>query len=298
MDIADVMVESAIGCIPVPLGIADGFLVDGRDVAIPLAVEEPSVIAAASYAARLVRRSGGFTTWAAAPLMTAQVFLENVPERGENRIASRRGRYDPPWRMSLHPWSAGRWVSRHERGATPSGTVRVDLTVDVRDTLGANRLNTAAETVRPLLESVSGGRALMAVLTNAARDRVAGARYSLPVEASGRGCPRHERAGGVPQDCRGVGDCAGGPVPRRHSQQGIMNGISSMALATLNDTRSVEAAAHAWACRDGRCRGLPRTGWKTGSCTVSSLFLFPGHGWWIGGLPPGVPHVPADPGQP
>src|SRR5258706_7120803 len=84
MDIADVMVESAIGCIPVPLGIADGFLVDGRDVAIPLAVEEPSVIAAASYAARLVRRSGGFTTWAPAPLLTAQAGLGDAAERSQD----------------------------------------------------------------------------------------------------------------------------------------------------------------------------------------------------------------------
>jgi hydroxymethylglutaryl-CoA reductase len=258
MDIADVMVESAIGCVPVPLGIADGFLVDGRDVAVPLAVEEPSVIAAASYAARLVRRGGGFTTWAEQPVMTAQVFLENVTEDGGKRIATQEAK--------VRSLLAAELASLERRGGgfrgmgverLPSGTIRVDLKVDVRDSLGANRLNTAAEAVRPLLEEVSGGRALMAVLTNAARDRIAGARYALPVDGLGARLPAGMSAAEAGRRIAAASSVAQEDPSRAVTHnKGIMNGIGALALATMNDTRSVEAAAHAWACRDGTCRGL------------------------------------------
>jgi hydroxymethylglutaryl-CoA reductase len=259
LDIADVMVESAAGCVPMPLGVADGFLVDGRAVAVPLAVEEPSVVAAASYAARLLRREGGFTTWATEPVMTAQVFLEGVPEGGERRLADALPR--------LRALLAGELATLERRGGgfrgltverlPRTGTVRADLAVDVRDALGANRLNTAAEAARPLLEEVSGGRVLMAVLTNAARERRAGASYQLPVTRlvarlpagmdSTEACRRIAAASAIAQE---------DPSRAVTHNKGIMNGISALALATMNDTRAVEAAAHAWACRDGTCRGL------------------------------------------
>jgi hydroxymethylglutaryl-CoA reductase len=258
MNIADVMVESAIGCIPVPLGIADGFLVDGSDVAVPMAVEEPSVIAAASFAARLVRRAGGFTTWASEPIMTAQVFLEGAPEGAEKRITTHEGR--------VRKLLASELASLERRGGgfrdlnaerLPSGTIRVDIRVDVRDSLGANRLNTAAEAARPLLESLSGGRVLMAVLTNAARDRVAGARYALPVVGLGLRLPAGMNAAEAGRRIAAASAVAQEDPSRAVTHnKGIMNGISALALATMNDTRSVEAAAHAWASRDGTCRGL------------------------------------------
>lgn len=259
LEIADVMVESAVGCVPVPLGIADGFLVDGRDVAVPMAVEEPSVIAAASFAARLVRRTGGFAAWASPPLMTAQVFLEGVSAEGERRLAGA----EPGVRHLL----SAELASLERRGGglrrvsatrlAGSGAVRVDLLIDVRDSLGANRLNTAAEAARPLLEEVSGGRVLMAVLTNAARDRMAGASYALPVDRLGARLPAGMDAR---EACRRV--CAASRIAQEDPERavthnkGIMNGISALALATMNDTRAAEAAAHSWACRDGTCRGL------------------------------------------
>ncbi len=179
------MVESAVGCIPVPLGVATGFLIDGEEVAIPLAVEEPSVIAAATFAARLTRRDGGFITWATDPLMTAQVFLENVSAQGlaslhgsGPRIAALLSRE----LASLERRGGGYRRSSAVR-LTESGIVRVDIVIDVRDSMGANRLNTAAELVRPLLEETSGGRTVMAILSNEARDRLAGA--GLPSRQSG-----------------------------------------------------------------------------------------------------------------
>ena len=141
-----------------------------------------------------------------------------------------------------------------------TGLVRVDLRIDVRDAMGANILNTAAEHARPLLEQASGGRALMCILGNAAEERRAGARFALPLEA----LPPQARPGGGVFSRRELARriAAAGELAREDPQRavthnkGIMNGITSLALATMNDARAVEAAAHAWAARDGRYRSL------------------------------------------
>jgi hydroxymethylglutaryl-CoA reductase len=259
LELADVMTESAVGCIPVPLGIADGFLVDGEDVAVPMAVEEPSVIAAACFAARLARESGGFHTWASEPLMTSQVFLEGVSTEGENRL---RALADPV-RAAL----AAPLASLRERGGgfrdlavsrlPRTGVVRVDVLVDVRDAMGANRLNTAAEAIRPLLEQAGGGHVLMAVLTNEARDRMAGARVQLPFEVLEMGLPAGMDGAEAARRIAAASQIAQEDPSRAVTHnKGIMNGISSLALATMNDTRAIESAAHAWAARSGRTVGL------------------------------------------
>ena len=260
LDLADVMVESAVGCVPLPLGIADGFLIDGREVSIPMAVEEPSVIAAASFAARLVRRDGGFATWASEPLMSTQVFLEGVTRDGEQALSE--------CEHELRQRLSGPLESLARRGGgyrgfhvdrLPSGTLKVDLVIDVRDALGANRLNTAAEAVRPLLERVSGGRVLMAILTNAAQQRTAGARFSIPLERLAQGLPEGISAEEAARRVAAASVVAQeDPTRAVTHNKGIMNGITSLALATMNDARAVEAAAHLWASRDGTYRGLSR----------------------------------------
>lgn len=259
LSIADVMVESAVGCMPIPLGIADGFLIDGEELAIPMAVEEPSVIAAASFAAWLVRPDGGFTTWASPPLMTAQVFLEGVTEEGERKLAACGERV----RSTLAPvlsslvLRGGGFRELRVTRLSGSGTVRADLVIDVRDAMGANRLNTAAERVRPVLEKESGGRALMAILTNAARERLAGARFSIRVDRLGIRLPAGmDGAEAARRVARASALAQEDPSRAVTHNKGIMNGISSLALATMNDTRAVEAAAHAWAARGGQYRGL------------------------------------------
>jgi hydroxymethylglutaryl-CoA reductase len=259
LELADVMVESAVGCVPLPLGIADGFLIDGEEVAVPMAVEEPSVIAAASFAARLARKGGGFHTWASAPLMAAQVFLEDVTADGEARL--RRGA--PEIRGAL----AAQLASLERRGGgfrdlgvcrlPRSGTVRVEIIIDVRDAMGANRLNTAAELISPLLEGIGGGRVLMAILSNEARDRRAGARVEISFRALEVGLPdgmdgaetarRISAASAIAQE---------DPSRAVTHNKGIMNGISSLAIATMNDARAIEAAAHSWAARQGHTAGL------------------------------------------
>ena len=260
LELLDAMVESAVGCTPLPLGIAQGFLIDDKEVLIPMAVEEPSVITAASYAAHLVQEDGGFQTWASEPLMVAQVFLESVTQNGEKALAN--------CGPELHQALDGSLISLTQRGGgyrsfrferLPSGTVRVDLVIDVRDALGANRLNTAAESVRPLLERASGGRSLMAILTNAASQRLARARFSIPIERLSRGLPAGMSCREAARRITAASVIAQEDASRAVTHnKGIMNGISSLALATMNDTRAVEAAAHLWAARDGQYRGLSR----------------------------------------
>ena len=274
--LADIMVEAAVGSLPMPLGLAAGFLVDGRELAVPMAVEEPSVIAAASLAARLIRRGGGFTTWASEPVMRAQVFLEKVPPGGELRVAPReaelRERLDV-LQASLRARGGG-FCGLEVARLPETGLVRVDLLIDVRDAMGANILNTAAEHLSPRLEELTGGKVLMGILSNAARERRVGARFALPLEllrVAGSG------AGGSGTGGAAAGQGAGeasveaarrivlaSELAREDSSRavthnkGIMNGISSLALATMNDTRAIEAAAHAWAARDGQYRGLSK----------------------------------------
>jgi hydroxymethylglutaryl-CoA reductase len=146
--------------------------------------------------------------------------------------------------------------------------VRVDVLIDVRDSMGANRLNTAAELIRPLLEELSGGRTLMAILSNEARDRIAGAQceipcakleHLLPPAMSGEEAARRiAAASALAQE---------DPSRAVAHNKGIMNGVSSLALATMNDTRAIEAAAHAWAARNGNYAGISTWNVENGRLT-------------------------------
>jgi hydroxymethylglutaryl-CoA reductase len=260
-ELADVMVESAVGYLPVPLGVAEGFIIDGADTAIPMAVEEPSVIAAASFAAKLIGQDGGFTTWATEPLMSAQVFLEDAAEGAEERIRS----IEPGIREALRR----RLASLERRGGgfrairtyrlTPRGILRVDILIDVRDSMGANILNTCAEIAKPLLEKGSGGKALMSILTNASEERRAGARFTLKIQRLAGRLPEGMEPEEAARRIVAAYEVADADPSRAVTHnKGIMNGVSALSLATMNDTRAVEAAAHAWACRDGRYRSLSR----------------------------------------
>ena len=272
LELADVMVESAVGYLPVPFGIATGFLVDGETYDVPMAVEEPSVVAAATYAAGLISAAGGFSTWASDPVMTAQIFLEEVPQGREAEILRREPELRGVLATTLASLLArgGGYRDLSVQRMPESGIVRVHLRVDVRDAMGANILNTAAEGARKLLEEMSGGRALMCILSNDAGRRRAGASFRLPTARLARGsvsgeeaARRIERASLLAQE---------DPSRAITHNKGVMNGISSLALATGNDTRGVEAGVHYWACRDGRYRGVTsfvsRNGFLEGSIEV------------------------------
>ncbi len=147
-----------------------------------------------------------------------------------------------------------------------TGAVRVEVLIDVRDAMGANRLNSAAELLRPLLQEVSGGRVLMSILSNEARDRIAGARVEIPFEALEAGLPDGvDGAEAARRICVASDIAQEDPSRAVTHNKGIMNGISSLALATMNDARAVEAAAHAWAARSGQYRGLSTWSVRGGS---------------------------------
>lgn len=256
LDLADVMVENAIGVMPVPIGLAHGFLIDGVMRSVPLAVEEPSVVAAAGYAAAVVRRSGGFETWASDPVMTCQVVLAACSAEAEARIR----RNEPEIRALVEPLLSG----MQRRGGGYRGmdvtrlpqtdVVRLHIHVDVRDAMGANILNTVGETAAEYLRNRLACAKLMAILTNAANNRTAGARFGIPVERLSRGgWPGEQIAERIVLATRFADEDRDRAVTHN---KGVMNGISSLALATANDTRGIEAAVHAHAARDGAYRSL------------------------------------------
>lgn len=262
LELSDLLVESAVGALTLPLGIAQGFLIDGRRYDLPLAVEEPSVIAAAGYAAHIVAGGGGFITEADEPLMESYVYLDGVSAAGEARLGSEGAEARIRAALGAIQGSlerrGGGYRGRRVYRLPETGLVALELSVDVRDAMGANILNTAAETVKPLAEELSGGTALMCILSNASPRRLARARFELPLAALApytRGFSAEEAARRVVLAWRLANEDPSRAVTHN---KGIMNGVASFAQATLNDTRAVEAAAHAWAARSGRLRSLSR----------------------------------------
>ncbi len=256
LDLAEIMVESAVGVMSVPMGLAHGFVVDGVLRSVPLAVEEPSVIAAAGYAAAIIRRSGGFASWADEPVMTAQVILSDCRSRAEETIRA----HEADLRTQIEPLLAG--MSSRGGGyrgmevtrLPQTGLVRLHLHVDVRDAMGANILNSVAERAADYLCNTLRCAKLMAILTNAAAGRIAGARFSLPVERLARG---QFNGAEIAERIVLATELANEDRDRAVTHnKGVMNGVSSLALATGNDTRGIEAAVHAYAARSGEYRSL------------------------------------------
>jgi hydroxymethylglutaryl-CoA reductase len=255
---ADRMVENVVGVLGVPVGIATNFRVDGRDVLVPMATEEPSVVAAASNLARMTRDHGGFVTSATPPLMQAQVQVLDVPDP---QAARHRLLAAAPELMALADAQDPALVA-HGGGVrdllvrvipTSRQTyVVVHLVVDVRDAMGANAVNTMAEAVAPRIAQVAGGRPLLRILTNKADLRLT--RASAVFD--------RDLLGGPEAVCNMI-DAAefavADPYRAATHNKGIMNGITAVVLATGNDTRAVEAGAHSHAVSpDGRYTSLSR----------------------------------------
>ena len=257
LDLSEVMVESAVGVMPVPLGVASGIIVDSQVVNVPMAVEEPSVIAAATYAGRLISRAGGgFSTSTTGQVMTAQIAIDQPREGASERITSAERELHARVLPILGPMTkrGGGYRGVEVSHLTDSGLLVVYLHVDTCDAMGANIINTAAEALREPLERLSGGEVLMAILTNAAPRRRARADFSLPVATLSRGAKTGEEI--ARRIVRANQFANSDPLRAVTHNKGIMNGITSLALATGNDTRAIEAAAHAHAVRDGRYRAL------------------------------------------
>lgn len=253
---ADHMVENAIGVLGVPLGVATNFTINGRDYLIPMATEEPSVIAAASNAARIARIAGGFATSSTQPLMRAQIQVVDVsdPHTARLRLLEARAELialadaqDP----QLVRFGGGvREVDAHLVHA-PAGTyVVLDLIVDVRDAMGANAVNTMAEAVAGRVGEIAQGRTLLRILSNKADLRLCRARAVFDADALGG--PEV-----VDDIVHAAALAEADPYRAATHNKGIMNGTIAVVLATGNDTRAVEAGAHSHAIgRHGRYTSL------------------------------------------
>ena len=246
LDQADHMIENAIGIIGIPVGVACNFTVNGRDVLIPMATEEPSVVAAASNAARIARVRGGFFTSSTGPIMQAQVQVVDVgdPHAARLRLLEAReelldlARGVDPMLVKLGGGIQDLIVRLVE---TPAQTyVVAHLVVDVRDAMGANAVNSMAEAVADRVAELTGGRVLLRILTNKADLRLARARAVFDAEALGG--PQV-----VDDIVHAYALAAADPYRAATHNKGIMNGITAVVLATGNDTRAVEAGAHSHA---------------------------------------------------
>jgi hydroxymethylglutaryl-CoA reductase len=262
---ADRMVENALGLFSLPLGLGVNFLVNGRDYLVPMVVEEPSVIAAVSNAARLARAGRGFLAGSSEPVMIGQVQLLDVPDAG--RAAQAILAAEPelaalidPLHPSIRRAGGGfRAVEVRHLPDTPAGPMLiVHLLLDCRDAMGANAVNTAAEAAAPVLEALSGGRAKLRILSNLSDRRLAWATCQIAVDVFSS-----ESSEGI-EVARGIAEANAfawaDPYRAATHNKGIMNGIDPVAIATGNDWRALEAGAHAYAARDGQYRAL--TDWR------------------------------------
>lgn len=263
LSLADGMIENVVGAFELPLGVATNFLINGRDYLIPMAVEEPSVVAAASYMARIARGCGGFATSSDAPVMRAQVQLLGIrnPHGVRSRLLARReeiiARANETDRVLVSLGGGCRDIEAHVFETTPAGPMVVmHLLVDVRDAMGANSVNTMAEAVAPLAETIAGGTARLRILSNLADLRLARARVELTTDALATKDFSGERiAEGIIEACAlAIVD----PYRAATHNKGIMNGIDPVVVATGNDWRAIEAGAHAFAARSGRYTSLSR----------------------------------------
>jgi len=259
---ADRMIENVIGTMPIPLGVATNFLINGRDYLIPMAIEEPSVVAAASNAAKMARVRGGFNTSSTEPIMIGQIQVLGVADpfgarmrilSAKSEILQKANEQDPV----LVSKGGGAKDLKVKVIETAVGSMAiVEILVDCRDAMGANAVNTMAEAVAPLIEKVSEGRVCLRIISNLATERLARARTTVAKEALGG----EEAVDGV---VNAYAFAVADPYRCATHNKGIMNGITAVVLATGNDSRAVEAGAHAYAARTGRYS--PFTTWEKNS---------------------------------
>jgi hydroxymethylglutaryl-CoA reductase len=274
---ADRVVENAIGVYALPLGLGLNFRVNGRDFLVPMAVEEPSVIAAASNAARMVRAGGGFTAEADDPIMTAQVEIVGVSDpvaararllaHAEEILALGRAavprlcaRGGGPRDLEIRlPEPHGNGHHTHARDQR----LILHVHIDCRDAMGANLVNTVAEAIAPRVAELGGGRFGLRILTNLCDRRLVRATARVPFELLGQPAQPDRDAGLKIDGASVAADIAAASRFAEHDpyraathNKGIMNGVDAVVIATGNDWRGVEAGAHAYAARRGRYEPL------------------------------------------
>jgi hydroxymethylglutaryl-CoA reductase len=256
LDVADIMVENAVGTFALPFGVALNFRVNDRDHVIPMVVEEPSVIAAASSAALIARAGGGFVAEADPGAMIGQIQLIDVPDPGAavERIGTARARLLAA-AEELTPGLCKRGAGPRDvevRLVRTSGgdtMVVVHVLLDTGDAMGANAVNSLVEGLAPMVEEIAGGTACLRILSNLADRRLARAAVRVPCAALAKDEFDGEEV--ARRMMWAYEFAAHDPYRAATHNKGIMNGIDAVAVATGNDWRAIEAGAHAYACRDG-----------------------------------------------
>ncbi len=255
LDVAERMIENVVGTLELPLGIATNFLINGKDYLIPMAIEEPSVVAAASNAAKMCRTGGGLFARATDSLMISQIQLVKVPSprTAVYRIIERRQEIielanstDP---VLIKLGGGVRDVEVRIIDSPLGPMVVTHLIVDVKDAMGANTVNTMAEAVAPLLEKWTGGKVYLRIVSNLADRRLVRVWTRVPKDAVGG----ENVVDGI---VYAWAFAAADPYRAATHNKGIMNGIIAVALATGQDTRALEAGAHAYATRRGKYEPL------------------------------------------
>ncbi len=266
LTVADGMIENVIGRFELPLGVATNFQVNGKDYLIPMAVEEPSVVAAASYMAKLARFNGGFSAYSDRPIMRAQIQVMGVQDlkSAKERILKYKSELinaaNEKDKTLVNLGGGCEDIEVHLFEDTPSGPmVIVHLLVDVRDAMGANTVNTMAEYIAPQIEKISQGQVRLRILSNLADKRLVTASVKI---ASGQfDTPDYKGNEVIKGILEAASFAAVDPYRAATHNKGIMNGIDPVVIATGNDWRAIEAGAHAFAAIGGHYTSL--THWSS-----------------------------------
>jgi len=255
MDLADRMIENVVGAFPVPLGIGVNFLINNRDYLIPMAIEEPSVVAAASYAAKMVRDGGGFHTNSTPPIMIGQIQAVGIKDpyaarmrvmQAKEEILKKANDQDP---VLVNAGGGARDLDAKVIHTTQGPMLITELHVDCRDAMGANAVNTMNEAVAPLIERITGGHVYLRIISNLAVKRLVRVSCVVPKDSVGG----EEVIDGI---VNAYAFAAADPYRAATHNKGIMNGIIAVIMATGNDHRAIEAGGHAYAAITGHYTSL------------------------------------------
>ncbi len=268
---AGIMVENVVGTLALPLGVAVNLQINGQDVLVPMAVEEPSVVAAVSNMARLVRKAGGFQASADDGIMLGQVQITDCLDidaavatlEAETETLCALGDTCHPRLLARGGGMRGATVRRltyDEPGEPAEEMLVFQFRLDCVDAMGANMVNTVAERLAPRIEDLVEGNVRLRILSNLASERLAHASCAIPVALLASA----DAPGSGPEVAEGIASAYrfawADPWRAATHNKGVLNGIDAVAVATGNDWRAIEAGAHAWAARSGQYRSL--TTWK------------------------------------
>ena len=268
IETADKMIENVIGVLGMPIGLGLNFSINKKDYVIPLAVEEPSIVAALSSAAKIARTGGGFQATSTDPILTGQIQVINIQniEQARNNLLSRQ---DEILNLanSLHPRMVARGggaigfdIKTYPMKSFDGEMLIIDLHVNTMDAMGANLVNSMCESVASLIETITEGEVFLRILSNLTDQSLASASVKIPLQSLAIEGYEGERV----RDGIIIASDFAHADPYRASthNKGIMNGIDALAVATGNDWRAIEAGAHAYAARLGRYSALSK--WSIG----------------------------------